>query len=200
MNELTFKASEAHKLEDPERFNWLPPDEILAQVGLRPGMIVADIGSGTGFFAIPMARVVGASGRVYAVDFQDEMLDLLRAKLAAPDAPANLEPLKGEAVATGLPDQSCDLVFTANTWHELEDRPSALREFARILKPDGILAVLDWRHDADRPPGPPAAHRIPMRDAIATLEHQGWELHHFGKAGTYTYLLLAGVADQGQQS
>lgn len=200
MNELTFKASDAHKLEDPERLKWLPPGEILAQVGLQPGMTVADIGAGTGFFAIPMARIVGTSGKVWAVDFQGEMLDLLRAKLSAPDAPANVSPASGEAVATGLPDQSCDVVFAANIWHEIEDRPAALREFDRILKPGGLLAVLDWRHDAVRPPGPPLEHRVPMRDAITTLEYEGWELHHFGEAGGYSYLLLAGVADQGRQS
>jgi ubiquinone/menaquinone biosynthesis C-methylase UbiE len=200
MHELTFKPSEAHKLEDPERLKWLPPGEILARAGVQPGMTVADIGAGTGYFTIPIARVVGESGKVYAVDFQPEMLDMLKNKIAAPDVPRNIEPVAGEAGDTGLPGGSCDLAFLANVWHEIEDRPAALREFARILKPGGRLALLDWRHDADRPPGPPAEHRVPMRNAIHTLELEGWELFHFGDVGGYNYMLVAGVADQGRQS
>lgn len=200
MGDLTFKASDAHKLEDPERLKWLPVDDILARIGLRRSMTAADIGAGTGLFAIPMARAVGEAGRVYAVDVQPEMLDLLREKLARADAPPNVETVRGDAAATQLPGGCCDLVLAANVWHEIEDRRAALAEFARILSPGGRLALVDWRHDAGPPPGPPAAHRVPMRDAIFTLEHEGWELHHYGEAGPYRYLLIAGLADQGRQS
>lgn len=199
MNELTFKPSAAHKLDDPERLKWLPPDEILADADLRPGMVVADIGAGTGYFTIPMARAVGDSGRVYAVELQPEMVELLEARLAATDAPTNIEPVAADAVRTTIPDASCDLVFLANLWHELEDHAAALREFERILKPGGRLVLIDWRHDAARPPGPPPEHRVPMCDTIRILEYE-WELYHFGEAGMYSYILVAGIADQGQQS
>lgn len=200
MRELTFRTAETHKLEDPERLKWLPPDEILARIGLRRGMCVADIGAGTGYFAIPIARAVGESGRVYAVDFQPEMLNFLREKRTQPDAPGNIDPIVAEAAHTRLPDESCDLVFLANVWHELDDRQAALREFARILAPGGRLALIDWRHDASPPPGPLSEHRISMRTTVCTLEQDGWELHHYGAAGPYSYLLIAGIADQGQQS
>lgn len=200
MNGLTFKPSEAHKLDDPERLKWLPPAEIVEVADFRPGMTVADIGAGTGCFAIPIARAVAPTGKVYAVDLQPEMLELLAEKLAAPDAPSNIAPVSASASRTRLPDASCDVVFLANLWHELDDRAGALREFARILKPEGRLVLIDWRHDAVRPPGPPAEHRVPMLEAIRMLEFDGWELYRFSGAGAYSYILVAGIADQGQQT
>jgi ubiquinone/menaquinone biosynthesis C-methylase UbiE len=199
MGKRMFSPAESHKLEDPERLAWMPPDEILAPLNLEPGMIVADIGAGTGFFAIPIARAV-CGGKVFAVDVQPEMLDKLRARLDAPCTPQNIELVRGDAVATGLPPASCDVVFLANVWHEFDDRCAVLAEAERILRPGGRVAILDWRHDADHPPGPPLDQRVPMRQAIHTLEQAGWELHHFGTAGRYSYLLVAALADQSQQS
>ena len=82
MNDRVFKHTEAHKLEDPERLKWLPAAEILAHLRVAPGMKVADVGAGTGYFSIPIARAVGALGHVFAVDLQPEMLALLRGKLS----------------------------------------------------------------------------------------------------------------------
>jgi 2-polyprenyl-3-methyl-5-hydroxy-6-metoxy-1,4-benzoquinol methylase len=59
MNERTFQARDVHKLEDPERLTWLPPEEVMARIGPVPGMTIADVGTGTGYFALPFARAVG---------------------------------------------------------------------------------------------------------------------------------------------
>jgi ubiquinone/menaquinone biosynthesis C-methylase UbiE len=195
-----FDPASAHKLEDPERLTWLPPGEVLARLGLRSGETVADIGAGTGYFAIPIAREIGPSGKVVAVDAQAEMLALLRRKLDGPEAPRNIEAVEGDAVRTGLPDDGCDLVLLANLWHELPDGGAALREADRILRPGGRLAILDWRPDVEQPPGPPLDHRVTAEQVVHQLEHGGWSLHYRGDAGRYHYLLLATVADQGQQS
>lgn len=89
-------------------------------------MNVADVGAGTGYFSLPFARAIAPEGRLFAVDFQAEMLELLRGKLRADNAPGNIELRQGTASATGLPDASCDLVFLANIWHELDDHASVL--------------------------------------------------------------------------
>lgn len=81
MNEKRFPASQARRLEDPERLIWLPPIEVFAAVVLKPRQTVADVGAGTGYFAIPLAHIFGPSGIVYAVDAQEKMLEWIVAKV-----------------------------------------------------------------------------------------------------------------------
>ncbi|MCC6860168.1 MAG: methyltransferase domain-containing protein [Bryobacterales bacterium] len=199
MNERTFNAAGAHKLEDPERLVWLPPAEVLNHLRLEPGMCVADIGAGAGYFAIPIALRI-APGPLFAVDFQPEMLARLREKLSRPDMPANLQLVEGSAHKTNLPSDSCDRILMANLWHELDEHPGVLREAARLLRPGGLLVILDWRHDVDRPPGPPLEHRIRMEDAVYTLEHSGFTVQGYGRVGSYNYLITASVSDESVQT
>lgn len=191
MNERTFNASEAHKLEDPERLLWLPPGEVIARLPVKIGMMVADIGAGTGFFAIPFARHIGPDGRVFAVDLQREMLDILQSKLSGAGMPGNIGLHPGTATATGLIDRSVDLVFLANIWHELDDHPAVLGEAARILAPGGRISVLDWRPDVERPPGPRLDHRIAMDKVELTLSTAGWRCLICDLIGRHSYLVVA---------
>jgi ubiquinone/menaquinone biosynthesis C-methylase UbiE len=191
MNERTFHSINAHRLEDPQRLVWLPPDEAVRRLDLKSGMVVADIGAGTGFFALPFAHAVSPGGMVRAVDMQPAMLRMLEDKLQREGAPANIELREGDATATGLPGGSCDLAFLANIWHELDDRRAVLEEMRRILRPGGRLAILDWRHDAPPPPGPPPDHRVAANEAEATLKCGGWRDVAVRSFGEYSYLLLA---------
>lgn len=191
MNERTFSAADAHKLEDPERLIWLPPKEIVASLDLQAGMIVADVGAGTGYFALPIARVVGEKGRVYAVDFQTDMLDMLGKKLLEPSAPTNVSLVHGTATHTTLQASCADRVFLANVWHEVDDHALVLKEGARVLRRNGCLAVLDWRADVHHPPGPPMEHRIPANVIVETLELNGWNVERSGNVGKYSYLIVA---------
>jgi ubiquinone/menaquinone biosynthesis C-methylase UbiE len=191
MNERTFKAANAGRLEDPERLKWMPPGEAIEAIGLAKGMTVADIGAGTGYFAVPFARAVGPEGRVLAVDLQPEMLALIGAKLEASDAPGNIELLEGTAERTGLPDGACDVALLANLWHELDDHGVVLEEVRRVLKPGGRVAVLDWRADVAPPPGPPQDHRIGEAEALRELEAGGFRVVRSGQFGAYSYLAVA---------
>jgi ubiquinone/menaquinone biosynthesis C-methylase UbiE len=190
MNTRTFKASDAHRLDDPERLKWLPPDEAIQMLSLEPGMTVADIGAGTGYFSLPFARAVAPEGRVLAVDLQPQMLAILRGKLQSPGMPGNIQLLKGTATQTGIAARRCDLVFLANIWHELDDHAAVLCEMVRILKPGGRIAILDWRHDLASPPGPPADHRVAQHTTTSVLVHAGWHIRHSGAFGQYSYLLV----------
>jgi ubiquinone/menaquinone biosynthesis C-methylase UbiE len=154
-------------------------------------MNIADIGAGTGYFAIPLARAVGPHGKIYAVDLQHEMLNLLGKKLEQPDIPRNIELLEGDASNTTLASKCVDLVLIANVWHELDDRKAALRETARILRSNGALAILDWRPDMSSPPGPPAGHRLAAADVVQFLLEIDWTASPPINIGRYSYFVAA---------
>ena len=189
MNERTFRPERAHKLEDPERQKWLPLSAVIERLSLHSGMVVADVGAGTGYFAFPIARTV-APGMVYAVDSQPPMLALMKEKLPN-ESVENVVLVSGEAEATTLPTASCDLVLMANVWHELDDHEAVLGEMNRILKAEGVLAILDWRHDVATPPGPPLQHRVAMTTVLSLLRSQGWTATDARELGTYSYLVLS---------
>ena len=186
-HERLFRHERAHKLDAPERLKWLPPDAVVRQIA-RPGARIADVGAGTGYFTLPLSRAVLPGGRVFAVDVQPEMLQLLRARIPA-DLPVTL--VEGEATRTTLADAIADVVLLANVWHELDDHVTALAEMSRILAPDGRLAILDWRDDVEQPPGPPLEHRIPPAEVTRTLEQNGWRIDTSEPVGTYNYFIIA---------
>lgn len=191
MHDKRFDPSQAHKLEDPERLTWMPPQEIVQALDIAQGMTVADIGAGTGYFAIPMARAVGTQGKVLAVDVSEQMLQYLREKLSQPDGPKNIELSEAEATSSGLSTASCDLVFYGNVWHEIEDHLQALREASRLLRPEGRIAILDWSPDATRPPGPPIEHRIARLAVEKMVRDNAWPVLTSQAIGVYSYLVIA---------
>ncbi len=191
MNDRVFNHTQAHKLEDPERLKWMPPAEILSRLHIPHGVRVVDVGAGTGYFSIPIARTIGEEGQVLAVDLQPEMLDRLREKLASPEAPKNISLHQGRASALPLADASADLAFYANIWHELDDPDATLREAVRITGPKGRIAILDWRSDKDSPPGPPQNHRISAETVVNLLQTYGCRHVSCYNVGQFSYLVTA---------
>jgi ubiquinone/menaquinone biosynthesis C-methylase UbiE len=189
MNERRFNAAHAHRLDDPARRAWLPPAEVLGVMALYSGETIADVGAGTGYFSLPLAQAVGPQGRVYAVDAQEEMLSLLQQKLDEFTL-SIIELIHAEADNTGLPAFSCDHVFAANVWHEFDDHAAILREFVRVLKPGGRIAVLDWRADVEPLTGPPLDHRLDSSHAVDALRSSGFQKVATANVGRYSWLVL----------
>lgn len=189
MKERRFHASQAHRLDAPERLVWLPPEEIVAAAGASAGDTIADIGAGTGYFALPLARAAGPQGVVYAVDAQEEMLDLLKQKLPFSGS-GNIRLVQAEADATGLPGASLSLAFLANVWHEFDDRALVLREARRILRPGGRIAIVDWRPDVEREAGPPLEHRLTTELTMRELASAGFATLSDAHVGAYHWLVL----------
>ena len=191
MNARVFKHSQAHKLEDPERLKWLPPAEVISRLHLVQGTRVADVGAGTGYFGIPIAKAVGESGHVYAVDLQEEMLGRLREKLQQPGVSTNITLHRGSASALPLPDHSVDFAFYANVWHELDDQQSTFHDALRVTRPGGKIAILDWRSDRQSPPGPPQDHRISAETMVNFLQTNGCRHVSCYNIGDFSYMITA---------
>ena len=187
-NDRTFRPEHAAKLDDPARLDWMPPSEILDCLGLASGMAMADVGAGTGYFAIPAAKIL-APGVLFAVDLEPQMLAALGDRFAHANV-SNVSLVEGTAAATTLPDASCDVVLLANVWHELDDHADVLRESARILRAGGRVAIVDWRADIDTPPGPPRAHRVDESAVRALLLSAGWRVRNPPQTWQYSYLIM----------
>lgn len=129
--------------ESPGRDAWQQPDRVVSALGLEPGDVVADLGSGSGYFTLRLARGVGESGRVYATDVDTAMNGHLRARLA--DAGIDhVEVVQAQLDDPGLPDGSIDLVFSSNTYHHIGDRTAYFRRLQQDLAPGGRVAIIDY--------------------------------------------------------
>lgn len=186
-----FDAAHRARLDSAERRAYLDPEAILGSLRLRKGWRVADIGAGIGFFSIPAARLVGPEGRVFAVDLSPEMLEDLRAKLAANHV-ANVEPVRSTEDRVPLEDRSVDLAFLACVLHELAG-PATLLECRRILRASGILAIVDWKK-LDQDVGPPKEHRLDEDEARAVLRDAGFAPVRSFDAGPYHYGIEARIS------
>jgi SAM-dependent methyltransferase len=138
-------------LEREEREQEERTSQLLSELGLKPGMVVADVGAGSGYLSRRMAPLVMPGGRVIATDIQPEMLALL-AQTAKDPRYANIEPLQGGVDDTRLPAGTVDLAIMVDVYHELEFPYEVLESIVRALKPDGRVAFVEYRgEDASVP-------------------------------------------------
>lgn len=189
MTDKLFDVANAARLDAPERIESLPPADVIAALKIGEGDIIADIGAGTGYFAIPMARIA-STGTVYAVDAQSGMLEIMKDRATGVD---NLQLIQANAVATTLQSSSCGLAFYANVWHEFEQRDKVLQEARRILRDTGRIAILDWRPDVERKSGPPLDHRIRITQAVIELNSAGFNVSSSQNIGRYSWLVQATI-------
>ena len=126
--------------------SFLDPQHNIKQLNLDKGMIIADLGSGSGFYTVEAAKIVGSEGRVYAVDVQKDLLDKIKHS-AELEGVYNIEVIWGDLDKIGgskLSNMSVDVVIVSNILFQLEERDNFLSEIKRILKPNGRVLVVDW--------------------------------------------------------
>jgi SAM-dependent methyltransferase len=168
------------RLEDPARDAWQKPEEVVAALRLAPGSVACDIGSGPGYFALRLARSVGPTGRVFAVDVEPKILDALRERTRASGA-RNVTPVLALADDPLLPERLCDVALVVNTYHHFPDGPAYLRRLKASLKPGGRIVNVDFVKKPT-PVGPPLDHRVSREDfvrdaqraALAVVEEPGF--------------------------
>jgi ubiquinone/menaquinone biosynthesis C-methylase UbiE len=160
-----------------EGFNrdaWQQPAKVIAALNLRPGEAVADLGSGGGYFTFKLAAAVAPGGKVYAVDIDKDMVELLGAR-AKKDPQANVEAILAKADDPMLPGGGVDLIFTCDTYHHLGDRISYFKNLRKYLRPDGRIAIIDfdrraWLEGLFR-------HYTPSEFIKREMEQAGYSLH-----------------------
>lgn len=128
--------------EDPGRDRWQQPERVVAELGLRPGEVVADLGAGGGYFTFRLAEAVGPTGKVLAVDVDSGLLDYV-AREAARRGLANVETVLAAENDPRIP-QPVDLLFTCNTVHHFADRTAYFREVRKYLRPGGKVVIIDY--------------------------------------------------------
>jgi ubiquinone/menaquinone biosynthesis C-methylase UbiE len=161
----------AHVFDDPKRDAWQKPHEVIQALAPRPDAVIADIGSGTGYFSVRLANMV-PQGRVYGVDIEPDMVKYLseRAKREKRD---NVIAIAGAPGDPQLPEKA-DLVLMVDVFHHIEDRASYFRKLQSYLKPGGRIAIIDFRRDS--PDGPPKAARIAPERVVRELKGAGYAL------------------------
>ncbi|MDP3070068.1 MAG: class I SAM-dependent methyltransferase [Opitutaceae bacterium] len=132
-------------LERPEREQEERTDLLLKELALRPGEHVADIGAGSGYFSWRMAKIVGETGRVYATDIQQEMLDILMRQMRKHGADKIVQPILGTVQDSGLPAASVDTIILVDVYHELDFPYEMTRSMIAALKPGGRLVLVEYR-------------------------------------------------------
>ena len=177
-------------LEDPKRDEWQKPDAVIQALNLKNGQVVADIGAGSGYFTLRLARAVGQKGRVFAVDVDKGMLDYLHQRLDK-EKIQNVQTMHVPAHDPLLIDGSLDLAFVCDTYHHLEDREVYLRKLRKALKPDGRLAIVDFYKRDGIPVGPPMSMRLGEETVEKELQEAGLKITEKLTFLPYQYILIA---------
>ncbi len=193
-----YHADRVKFLMSEERKQWHNPQTILKKI--EQGMTIADLGSGPGFYTIPMAQKTGEKGLVYAVDSNQAMLDGLKENIAKSDVNQNIiKIVKSDVCNTGIPKASVDLVLFANVLHEVADRNAFLQEVRRISKPTAQIVDVDWKK-IQTEFGPPFQERLSEDEAKQVLAENGFTVTEQIDAGPYHYQLIFKPSADSQKS
>lgn len=161
----------AQYFDDPKRDEWQKPHAVIQALELKPDSVIADIGSGTGYFTVRLAHFV-PQGRVYGVDTEPDMVKYL-ADRAKREGLNNVTSVAGKTASPELPTK-VDLILMVDVFHHITDRDQYFRKLKASLKPGGRVAIIDFNEAATM--GPPPAERIPADRVKAQLRQAGYAL------------------------
>lgn len=161
----------AKSFDDPARDTWQMPTRVIDVLKLSPNASVADIGAGTGYFSVRLAKAV-PHGTVYAVDVEPAMLAHIRQR-AAGDGLTNIVPVQATAAAPNLA-KPVDMVLIVDTYHHLPSRATYFRDLLKSLTAGGRVAIVDFRKDS--PEGPPVEFRFDADQIVSEMKQAGYQL------------------------
>jgi ubiquinone/menaquinone biosynthesis C-methylase UbiE len=159
------------KASDPKN----KPDQILEALALQPEQTVADIGAGGGYFSLRFANVVGKEGRVFAVDTDPSFLEFIKSK-AKEKGLDSVQTVLVTEDELRLPKRSLDLVFMRNVTHHLPNRVDYFRKLKDMLKPDGRIAIIEYRRGGGFSFHRMFGHFVPEEVIVAEMHNAGYQL------------------------
>ncbi|MEW6689522.1 MAG: class I SAM-dependent methyltransferase [Pseudomonadota bacterium] len=175
----------AREFDDPAREAWQKPAEVIRALRLAPDAAVADIGSGTGYFAVRLARAL-PGGRVFGADLEPNMVRYLNER-AAREKLANLSSHAASPESPKLPEK-VDLVLVVDTYHHIDGRERYFAALRASLEPGGRVAIIDFKPDS--PEGPPGFMRIPAGRVKEEMSRAGYRLAEEHAFLPYQYFLV----------
>ena len=158
----------------PERDRWQHPDQVLDELGVKQGSVVADVGCGKGYFTLKLAERVGSSGKVYAEDVQDDVLGNVR-KEADKRGLRQIETVLGAGNDPRLPAESLDAALAMDTYHEWIQNDAMLDQIYAALKPGGLFGLIDGATE----PGKSREDYHSMHRMPESMERADVLRHHF---------------------
>ncbi len=175
---------------------FLKPERVVQSLAIGKGDYIADFGAGHGYFTIPFARAVGGDGKVYAIDIQRSVLDIVRSR-ARQEHLLNIEYIRADLDRAGgsrLKDKFLDVVFIANILFQAPQKVAFMQEAYRVLRQGGRLIVIEWNTGADGVPGsrigPDDGARVKKDDVRARASEAGFEMDREFAAGSGHYGLV----------
>ena len=164
-------------LERPERDEYQQPGKVIEALNLKPGMIVADIGAGSGYFTRRLAEGVGHTGQVIAIDVEQKMLDYNRQELEKLWIVNRAKFILGKSDSPSLSEHSVDLVFLCDVYHHLKHHVDYLTRTKPALTPNGRVVIIDFYHDERSGKlGFSKHHLVPREDVIENMQQAGYTL------------------------
>jgi predicted methyltransferase len=177
-------------LEGPDRDAWQRPDQIMDELGIGEGSIVADLGAGGGWFTVRLAHRVGPNGRVYAEDVQPQMIEAINRRVTREQLQTRVRTILGTASDPLLPTP-VDAVLFVETYGEVENPVVLLRNVVKSLKPSGRIGIVEYKKDGYGP-GPAMEERVDPERIIREAEAAGLRLLSRPGFLRYQYMLVFG--------
>lgn len=170
----------------------LDPEKVIREIGLKPGDIFLDAGCGEGYFSIVASEVVGDSGKVYAIDINNEAIVNLKKEIDERNI-TNIKAITGDITKKiPLGNEIIDICLVANVLHGLvinKEVESTLKEISRVMKPNGDLAVVDFKK-IDGPSGPPLSIRMSPEEVEKIVSWHGFKKERVVEVGKYHYAVI----------
>jgi predicted methyltransferase len=182
-----FPPEQLGMLEGPDRDAWQRPDDIMDALGIGEGSTVADLGAGGGWFTIRLSNRVGPNGIVFAEDIQPQMIEAIKRRVQRARL-ANVKPILGTPSDPRLP-APVDAVLIVDSYHEMEQAQSVLRNVAAALKPNGRIGIVEFKKDGWGP-GPNMDERVDPERVVRDAEAAGLRLLSTETFLRYQYMLV----------